>query len=509
MSTPSATQPLAPPPSVPPTDWRPNDDAFWEATARPVAWRTLWVTTYCLLLSFSTWFMVSAIAVKLTGVGFRFSVQQLFWLTAMPGLAAGTLRIVHTFLIPVFGTRKTVAVSTLLLAIPAVGWGFAVANPATSFSTFMVLAFLAGLGGGNFSSFMPSTSLFFPKRLQGTALGIQAGIGNFGVSVAQFVIPAIIGVSLIGDPQTFTKDGKASSIFLQNAAFIWVPFIVVGAVLAWTSLRSVPVTATFREQLDIFKDKHTWLMTSLYIMTFGSFSGLAAAFPLLIKQLYGGYPNSPDPLAFAFLGPLVGAAVRAAFGPIADRIGGGKVTLLSGVGLLVCAILILPYASPTSVDTWGGFLWLMLGLFFFSGVGNASTFKQMPMIFPPRQAGGVIGWTSAIAAYGPFVFSVLLGAIMVLAMHAGFAFLEVGTVRKKQGCNVPLPSCRGYVQRGLANLHAATCARHERFQTHIMTKNQTCCCMLGKLVPRCAHGHRNRGPAAASQDRLGHTPRQP
>ena len=153
-------------------------------------------------------------------------------------------------------------------------------------------------------------------------------------------------------------------------------------------------------------------MTSLYVMTFGSFSGLGAAFPLLIKQLFGSFPNAPDPLKYAFLGPLVGAAVRAAFGPIADKIGGAKVTMISAIGLIGCGIAIVPFVNPTSMDQWNGFLWLMLGLFFFSGIGNASTFKQIPMIFPARQAGGVIGWTSAIAAYGPFIFSVLLGRIM-------------------------------------------------------------------------------------------------
>lgn len=398
-------------------DWQPNEPEFWEATAKPIAWKTLWITTFCLLLSFATWFMVSAIVVKLTGIGYRFDKSQLFWLNAMPGLAAGTLRIVHTFLTPIFGTRKTVAVSTALLLIPAIGWGLAVTNPETSYGTFMILAFLAGLGGGNFSSFMPSTSLFFPKRLQGTALGIQAGIGNFGVSVAQFLIPAIIGVSLLGTSQTFVnKKGETvvaeSQIYLQNAAWIWVPFIVIGAVAAWFGLKRVPVVANFKDQLDIFKDKHTWLMTSLYIMTFGSFSGYAAVFPLLIKETYGKFPDGPDPLKYAFLGPLIGAGIRAAFGPIADKVGGAKVTMLSGVGLIGCALAVTQFTRPTSLESWGGFLWCMLGLFFFSGIGNASTFKQMPMIFPPRQAGGVIGWTSAIAAYGPFLFSVAFGAII-------------------------------------------------------------------------------------------------
>lgn len=410
---------------VPPAEWQPNDPVFWKTTAQPIAWRTLWITTFCLLLSFSTWFMVSAIVVKLTGIGFALTPQQLFWLTAMPGLAAGTLRIVHTFLVPIFGTRKVVTVSTLLLLIPAIGWGMAVTRPGTTFGTLMFLAFLAGLGGGNFSSFMPSTSLFFPKAKLGTALGIQAGVGNFGVSVAQFLIPAILGLALVGSPQTLTnpKTGQTSQIFLQNAAWIWIPFILIGVVMAWFGLRNVPVQASFREQLDIFREKHTWLMTSLYIMTFGSFSGLAAAFPLLIKQLYGGFEGAPDPLRYAFLGPLVGAAIRAAAGPVADRVGGAKVTTVSALGLLACSIAIVPFTQPTSMASWPGFLWLMLGMFLFSGIGNASTFKQMPMIFPPRQASGVIGWTSAIAAYGPFVFSMLLATIVGTGTNASPFFI--------------------------------------------------------------------------------------
>lgn len=395
--------------------WTPEDPEFWQSTGSKIAWRTLIVTTFCLILSFSTWFMVSAIVVKLSGIGFKFTESQLFWLNSMPGLAAGSLRIVHTFLIPIFGTRTTVTISTLLLLIPCIGWGMAVQNPDTSYATFMLLGFLAGLGGGNFSSFMPSTSLFFPKRMQGLALGIQAGIGNFGVSVAQFVIPWVIGFSMIaslGAAQTFSKDGKSSEIWLQNAAYVWAPFVVLAAILAWIYLRSVPVKASFREQLDIFKDKHTWLMTSLYIMTFGSFSGFSAAFPLLIKNVYGKFDGAPEPLAFAFLGPLIGASIRVVFGPISDKFGGARVTMLSGVGLLVCAIGVTFFTRPDSLDQWPGFLMFMLGLFLFSGIGNASTFKQMPMIFPPRQAGGVIGWTAAIAAYGPFLFSVLFGAVI-------------------------------------------------------------------------------------------------
>ena len=394
--------------------WTPEDPEFWEKTGKSLAWKTLTITTLNLMMAFIVWFVVSALVVRLPNVGFKLSATELFWLTAMPGLAAGILRTLHTFLVPIYGTRHVVTFSTLSLLIPILGWFYAVQNPATPYWILLTLAFLAGLGGGNFSSFMPSTSLFFPKRLQGTALAIQAGIGNFGVSVVQFVTPWIIGFALFGtltgDPLTFTKGAVSKPMWLQNAALIYVPFIVVFAIAAWLMLKSVPVRANIREQFDIFGNKHTWLMTSLYIMTFGSFSGFAATFPLLIKQIYGGLPGGPDPLAYAFYGPLIGSAARVIGGPLSDRVGGAIVTQWSGIGLLACLMGVTLYTSPTSMEQFPLFVGLMLGVFFFTGVGNASTFKQMPMIFEPRQAGGVIGFTAAMAAFGPFIWGMLVGA---------------------------------------------------------------------------------------------------
>lgn len=397
-------------------EWDPEDEAFWESKAKRVAWRTLWITTANLTMAFVVWFVVSALVVRLPNIGFDLDTGQLFWLAAMPGLAGGTLRIIHTFLVPVFGTRKVVSLASILLLIPLVGLFFAVRDPSTPYWLLMVLAFLAGLGGGNFSSFMPSTSLFFPKRLQGTALGLQAGIGNFGVSLVQFVTPWIIGLaafgSLVGNSQTLTTDSGSESIWLQNATAVWIPFVVVFSIAAWVYLRSVPVRANVREQMDIFGDKHTWLMTSLYVMTFGSFAGFSAAFPLLIREVYGGFPDAPDPLTYAFLGPLVGSLMRIVAGPLSDRLGGAKVTQVAGVGMLASAIGVVFFLEPTSLDQFAGFVILMLCLFFFSGIGNASTYKQMPMIFPARQASGVLGWTAAVAAYGPFIVSALIGTVL-------------------------------------------------------------------------------------------------
>ncbi len=367
----------------------------------------------------------------------------------MPGLSAGFLRMIHTFLTPKFGTRHVVSISTASLLIPLIGWFYAVQNPETPYAMLMFLAFLAGLGGGNFSSFMPSTSLFFPKRMQGTALGIQAGIGNFGVSLVQFVTPWIIGFALVGaGAKTSPPPGVKAppELWLQNALFIWILPVALFAVIAWFTLKSVPVRANISEQMDIFREKHNWIMTSLYIMTFGSFSGFAAAFPNMIKTEYGAF--GVDPLKYAFLGALVGALTRVVSGPFCDKFGGAPLTLISAVGLFFSSLTVTLYLDPTSKDSFNGFLWSMIALFFFAGMGNASTFKQIPMIFDPRKASGVIGWTAAVAAFGPFIFNASIATIngstesMKLFFYICAAFYVVNALLNwhfytKKGCEKP------------------------------------------------------------------------
>jgi len=438
------------------TDWDPEDEQRWNSK---LAWRTLSITTFSLFLAFATWFLASALAPQLNNLGYKITPSQLYWLTAMPGLAGGSLRLVWMFLPPVMGTRKLVTLTTVLLLIPLTGWGIAIQNPSTSYQTFMVLAFLSGIGGGAFSGFMPSTSYFFPKRRQGTALGVQAGIGNFGVSAVQFITPWIVGfvmIGALGAAQRLNDPAKGTSkdVWYQNAAFIYVPFVVVAAVLAWTLLKSVPIRANFRQQTDIYGNIDTWWMTALYAMTFGTFAGLSAQFGLLIKNLYGagnaaivqtasdgatqvliaGY-TVPAPLKYAFIGPLVGAAARIIFSPLTDRMGGAIWTFIAGIGILVSVIFTLGHLSP---DPAGGavalqsdftlFLWGMIAIFFFTGIGNASTFKQMPMIFPPRQAGGVIGWVSAIAAFGPFLFGVCLATTTATVCFTILAVFVAGCI---------------------------------------------------------------------------------
>lgn len=398
--------------------WEPENETFWRETGSRIAWRTLTLTTASLVLSFATWFVMSALVIRLPAIGFKFDTMQLFWLAAMPGLAGGTLRVIHTFLIPIFGTRLVIGIATLLKLIPCIGLGLAILNPDTPFWMFLLLGLLTGMGGGDFSSYMPSTSLFFPKRLQGAALGIQAGVGNFGVSLAQFASPWIIGFAVFGTiaggSQVFTKGEVTKDVWLQNAVFWYVPLLIVLGVMCLVMLRSVPIKASFREQLDIFNDKHTWFCTITYVMTFGSFSGFASVFPLMIKTIYGSFPGPPDPLKYAFLGPLIGSATRVAFGFVADKVGGAILTQISGLAMIaLCAAMVLMGAlTPTSLEQFPLFVGCMLGLFFFSGIGNASTFRQYPIIFAhsPRQGAQVLGWTGAVAAYGPFVFSMLVGS---------------------------------------------------------------------------------------------------
>lgn len=410
-----------------------------EAWDKRLAWRTLSITTFNLTLCFIVWFLVSAVAPRLNGLGFELSTGQLYWLTAMPGLAGGLLRLVWTFLPPVLGTRALVTYTTGLLLVPIVGWALAVQNPQTPYWALMTLSFLTGIGGGAFSGFMASTSYFFPRSKAGTALGIQAGVGNFGVSLVQLLTPWIVSFMLLGGafsgiigPSQHVVEpgtGRTYELWYQNAAYAWSSLTVVGAVLAWLFLKSVPVrVARVRDQFDIFSNKHTWIMTLLYVVTFGAFSGFAAVFGLLIKARYGTEVFGDagiDPVRYAFLGALVGSAARVFAGPIVDRLGGGLVTLVSALGIAASCAYTAFQLTPESADEFPKFLFGMLAIFLFTGVGNASTFKQMPSIFERRQSGGVIGFTASIAAFGPFFFSVILASVDPVALYVWWVVLSV------------------------------------------------------------------------------------
>lgn len=414
-------------PGVDLATWDPEDPDHWD---RRFAWRTLWITTYNLMLAFCVWYLVSAIAPRLNDIGFDLSKGELYWLVAVPGLAGGTMRLIYMFLPPIVGTRTLVGGSATLLLLPMLGWTFAVRDASTPYWVLILLAAAAGVGGGAFSGFMPSTSYFFPKRMSGTALGLQAGIGNFGVSLIQFLTPWVVGFGLLGTAAlTPQQTSSGEDLWLHNAGLVLIPWVVLGMVLAAVFLRRVPVQANFRQQLDIFREKHTWIMTAIYLMTFGAFSGFAAQLGLIIVNEYGGFENAPDPLKYAFLGPLIGSATRAGFGPLCDRFGGAVWTLVSGIGMTVSTAITLLFLSPTDVGQFGGFLAGMLAIFFFAGIGNAGTFKQMPMIFPKRQAGGVIGFTASIAAFGPFLVGITLSMISPRSFFVGCTvFFAICTV---------------------------------------------------------------------------------
>ncbi len=417
-------------------DWRPEDPQFWGHTGKAIATRNLWISIPALLLSFAVWMVWSTVIVRLNAIGFGFTTDQLFWLAALPGLSGAALRVFYSFMVPIFGGRRWTTLSTLSLLIPSLWMGFAVQNTGTPYSVFVIIALLCGLGGGNFASSMSNISFFFPKSQQGTALGLNAGLGNLGVSVMQFSVPLVVSLGLFGAaggaPQQLT-DGSVQ--WLQNAGFLWVPPIVLVSLAAWFGMNDLTCAkASFREQSVIFTRKHNWLMCWLYLATFGSFIGFAAAFPLLIKTSF------PDinALKFAFLGPLVGALARPLGGWVADKLGGARVTLWNFILMIVAVFGVMHFLpSHGSEGNFYGFLAVFMLLFVTTGIGNGSTFRMIPVIFrlfherasagkrqaeqeqAQRQAGkesaAVLGFSSAVGAFGAFFIPKAFGTSIALS----------------------------------------------------------------------------------------------
>ena len=397
-------------------DWRPEDSRFWEETGQRIANRNLYISIPALLLAFAVWMVWSVVVAKLPLIGFAYTTDQLFWLAALPGLSGATFRIFYSFMVPIFGGRLWTTLSTATLLIPAFGIGYAVQNPDTPYFIFLVLALLCGFGGGNFASSMSNIGFFFPRAQKGNALALNAGLGNLGVSVMQFAVPLVITASVFGalggDPMP-TKDG--GQLWLQNAGFIWVPFIIASTVLAWFGMNDIAdAKASFAEQAVIFQRKHNWLMCWLYTGTFGSFIGFSAGLPLLAKSQF------PDVnvLKYVFLGPLVGAISRAATGWVADRWGGARVTFWVFIGMIVGALGVIHFLEAKDFN---GFLGAFIFMFFVTGVGNAATFQMIPNIMrqevprlmpeldaaqrtrqAEKESAAIVGFTSAIAAYGAF-----------------------------------------------------------------------------------------------------------
>ena len=283
------------------------------------------------------------VVAKLPTVGFKFTTAELFWLAALPGISGAVLRIFYSFMVPIFGGRLWTTLATWSLMIPAVGIGYAVQTPSTPYPVFLALALLCGFGGGNFASSMANISFFFPRAEKGNALALNAGLGNLGVSVVQFVVPIVITAGVFGwlggDPAMVASGTQKAPLWLQNAGFIWVPFIAASAFAAWFGMNDIAsAKASFSDQAVIFQRKHNWIMCWLYTGTFGSFIGYSAGFPLLAKTQF----PSVDALQFVFIGPLVGALSRSATGWVADKWGGGRVTLWV-FGLMMVGVLGILY----------------------------------------------------------------------------------------------------------------------------------------------------------------------
>ena len=490
-------------------DWRPEDEPFWESTGKKIAYRNLALSVPALLCGFAVWGMWGIITVQMLNLGFPFTQAELFTLTAIAGIAGATMRIPASFLIRLAGGRNTIFLTTAMLLAPAIGTGIVLQHKDWPLWAFQLMALWSGVGGGNFASSMSNISTFFPKRLQGTALGINAGIGNFGVTTMQIVIPLVMTIGIFGAlggaPETLAKDsgwifGKipaGTSTWIQNAGFAWVASLVPLSILCWWGMNNLktvspntgnpivafakitylytlafipsilglylylpkptglgvismwvaipldivsallimklaafgPMKENIAKQFAIFRDKHTWSLTALYIVTFGSFIGFSMALPLAMKVIFGvshvpdangvmqhtaNNPNAPTVLAYAWIGPFVGAAVRPIGGWISDKIGGSIVTqfislVMVAASVAVGYVMMQAYASATPEQYFPLFLGLFVVLFFASGIGNGSTFRTIGVIFDRTQAGPVLGWTSAVAAYGAFVAPIVIG----------------------------------------------------------------------------------------------------
>ena len=490
--------------------WDVEDDAFWESKAKSIANRNLWISIPNLLCGFAIWLMWGIITVQMLNLGFPFTPAEMFTLTAISGLMGATLRIPASFFIRLCGGRNTIFLTSALLIIPAIGTGISLQDKTTPLWVFQSWAFLSGIGGGNFACSMSNISGFFPKRLQGTALGLNAGLGNFGVTTMQVLIPLVMTVGLFGAiagaPMTLLKDsgwilGKITSgtpTFIQNAGFVWaailVPLVIaawfgmnnllplspnyggtvaafakilylwglacliggfglylylpaptgLGLLNMWVALPLIMVGTLFimklaafgdmkgniAKQFEIFSNKHTWSMTALYIVTFGSFIGFSMALPLSITVIFGVQhvpdasgvmqhtlknPNAPSALTYAWIGPFVGALIRPVGGWISDKVGGSIVTqIISAVMVAASAavgyVMLLAYKSATPEEYFLVFMVLFVVLFAATGIGNGSTFRTIGVIFDRQQAGPVLGWTSAAAAYGAFIAPVVIGA---------------------------------------------------------------------------------------------------
>src|SRR5277367_5871674 len=418
------------------SEWKPEDETFWNSTGKFVARRNLIWSIVAEHVGFSVWLIWSIVATKLPAAGFHFTTDQLFQLVAIPGLIGSLMRFPYTFAVTTFGGRNWTIFSASVLFIPTMALAYFVTQPDTSFGMMLLVAASAGLGGGNFASSMANISFFYPDRMKGWALGLNAAGGNIGVSTVQLLVPILMGFGIIN---LYMAAPGPGGVYLQNAGLVWLLPLAIAVFCAYRYMNNLTdARSTFRDQVAIIGRKHTWVMSWLYIGTFGSFIGYSAAFPLLIKTQFPAIT-----VGVAFLGPLVGSVARPFGGRLADKIGGARVTFWNFVAMGGATMGVMYYVD---IKSFPGFLAMFLVLFVTTGIGNGSTFRMIPSIFREEklratkgagdaaraaalkatsvESGAVIGFTSAIGACGGYLIPRGFGA-SIAATGGPYLALEV------------------------------------------------------------------------------------
>ncbi|MFJ9476504.1 nitrate/nitrite transporter [Streptomyces mirabilis] len=377
-------------------EWDPEDETFWKETGEKVARRNLLFSVLSEHIGFSIWTMWS-VMVLFMGPEYGLTPADKFMLTSMVTLVGAVVRVPYTFAVAIFGGRNWTIVSASLLLVPSVA-AFAVMKPGTSFDTFLLVGLLAGIGGGNFASSMTNINAFFPLRKKGWALGLNAGGGNIGVPVIQLVALAIIGAN--GGPRVLLG--------------IYIPLIVVAAVLAAVYMDNIAsVKNDTGAARDAAKDAHTWIMSFLYIGTFGSFIGYSFAFGQVLQNQFG---RTPLQAAYVtFIGPLLGSLIRPVGGWLADRYGGARITLWNFVAMTGATGVIVVASTQKSLPL---FTIAFIALFVLTGLGNGSTYKMIPGIFQAKAvAKGLEG--EAAASYGRRLSGASMGLIGAVGALGG------------------------------------------------------------------------------------------